>query len=68
MLDLPDVTLCAVFTVCHGPSRLAIDECASRVKFGDVRVFTDQPRPGEVLVDKFADLWAAGKFTTREVP
>ncbi len=68
MLDLPDVTLCAVFTVCHGPSRLAIEECTRRVRFGDVKIFTDQPRDDEVKIDKFVNLIQAGTYTTYQVP
>jgi hypothetical protein len=47
---------------------LALDECIRRVWFGGVKVFTDQPRDGEILADKFSDLWQAGRFTTHEVP
>lgn len=68
ILDLPDVTLCAVFTVCHGPSRLAVDECVGRARFGDVKIFTDQPCGDDIFVEKFEDLWQAGRFTTHEVP
>ena len=69
MLDLPDVTLCAIFTVCHGPSRLAVEECKRLVRFGDVQLFTDQPEMGdERYVEKFKDLTAAGHFTTYKAP
>lgn len=56
MLTLPDVTLVMVETLEHELARLAIEECTSKVQFGEVLIFTDQP-------DKFA-----GMGRTVEVP
>ena len=43
MLDLPDLTLVAVYTVCHELTEMAVAECTRHVRFGDVKLFTDRP-------------------------
>lgn len=43
MLDLPNVTLLFVETRAHKITRRVILDCMSKVKFGDIRVFTDDP-------------------------
>lgn len=84
MLDLPNVTLVAIFGVAHELSMLAVEECCSRANFRDVRLFTDQPKHDVIrawrsrYIDKmyssveaagpFKDFLEAGLFTTYEVP
>ena len=41
-LRLPDVTLVAVDTASHDLTRMALEECTTRVDFGDVLVFSDK--------------------------
>jgi len=43
MLRLPSVTLALIETREHDLAQLALEECESRVKFGDVLVSTDRP-------------------------
>jgi len=43
MLKLKDVTLVMVETREHQLARMAIEECASKVDFGDVLIVTDRP-------------------------
>jgi hypothetical protein len=44
-LQLPDVTLVAVDTVCHALTALAIKECLDKVQFGGIHIYTDDPIP-----------------------
>lgn len=43
MLKLPDVSLVLIETREHDLAELALEECQSKVEFGDVLVFTDRP-------------------------
>jgi hypothetical protein len=43
MLNLPDVTLVTVETRAHELARIAINDCLSKVSFGDVIIYTDKP-------------------------
>jgi hypothetical protein len=43
MLTLPDVTLVCVETLKHKLMRLAMEDCLSKVSFGDVLLLTDKP-------------------------
>lgn len=43
MLKLPDVSLVLIETREHDLAQLAIEECESKVQFGDVIIFTDRP-------------------------
>lgn len=67
MLDLPGITLVAVYNICHELTLAAVDECLRRARFGDVKLFTDVPLGRDVIpikqgFDAFA--WA----THYEVP
>jgi hypothetical protein len=68
VLELPDVTLVAIFTVAHNITRWAVNDCLRRVRFGDVLLFTDRPHGGEVVVRKFGDAGDMGRFVRHEVP
>lgn len=78
MLELPSVTLCAVFTVAHELTLRAVADCTRVANFGAVRLFTDRPLqwtgPSHgvdrkcVQAGPFADLAEAGRFTTYTVP
>jgi hypothetical protein len=69
MLKLPDVTLVSINTVCHELTNRAIEDCLDRVEFGDVKLFTDQPKhEGTVEISPFANQMEAGEFTVYEVP
>ena len=69
MLSLPDVTLCCVYTVAHELHQMAIEECLKRVKFGDVKLFSDQKfYSATTLIKPFADGKAAGEFISNYVP
>jgi hypothetical protein len=69
MRELPDVTLVAVFTVCHELTLRAVDDCASRARFGAVRLFTDREIGRErIPAGPFASFDEAARFTTYEVP
>ena len=71
MLDLPDLTLVAVYTVCHELTEMAVAECTRHVRFGDVKLFTDRPLRSQsdaIQIEPFSDLMQAGAFTTYEVP
>ena len=48
MIDLPDVTLCAIETREHDLMRLAIEDCKGKATFGDVLIFTNK-------TEQFAD-------------
>lgn len=41
-LRLPDVTLVAIDTACHKLTAMALQECCSKVEFGDVLVLADK--------------------------
>ena len=41
MLNLPDVTLVMVETLCHDLARLSVKDCMAKAKFGEVLVCTD---------------------------
>ena len=43
MLDLPDVTLLFVETRAHAITKRVIEDCLSKVNFGDVLIYTDKP-------------------------
>jgi hypothetical protein len=43
LLKLPDVTLVMVETQSHALAHLALDDCLSKVSFGDVLILTDKP-------------------------
>jgi len=71
MLDLPDLTLVAIYTVAHELTEMAVAECTRHVRFGDVKLFTDRPLRSQgdaVQIEPFGDLMQAGIFTTYEVP
>ena len=44
-LQLPDVTLVAIDTVCHETTALAIKECLDKAQFGGIHIYTDDPIP-----------------------
>ena len=44
-LQLPDVTLVAIDTVCHELTALAIKECLDKAQFGGIHIYTDDPIP-----------------------
>ena len=71
MLDLPDLTLVAIYTVAHELTEMAVAECTRHVRFGDVKLFTDRPLRSQrdaIQIEPFGDLMQAGTFTTYEVP
>jgi hypothetical protein len=68
VLHLPDVTLVSIFTVAHELSRLAIGECVSRVKFGDIKVFTDRPQDDEICVGPFDTGEQVARFAIYGMP
>ena len=71
MLDLPDLTLVAIYTVAHELTEMAVAECTRHVRFGDVKLFTDRPLRSQgdaIQIEPFGDLRQAGAFTTYEVP
>lgn len=68
MLNLKDVTLVAVNTVCHELTDLAIKDCLKHANFGDVKVFSDKPRPDSIQISPFASLKEAGDFTVNKLP
>lgn len=69
MLELPNVTLVAVNTVCHQLSDMAVAECISKVNFGDIKVFTNRNGIlGSIEIPSFANLQEAGEFTVYELP
>ena len=49
MLELPDVTLCCVYTNCHELTLMAVDECLKHARFGDVKLFTDKSMGRDVI-------------------
>jgi Protein of unknown function (DUF5672) len=61
--NLPDVTLVCCETRDHALARLAVQDCVTKVQFGDVLIFTNEPRlfepldcePRYVIVEDFAD-------------
>lgn len=76
-LTLPDVTLCAVFTVAHELTLRAVEDCTRQARFGAVKLFTDRPLRTVWDTDAdceifsagpFANLAEAGRFTTYELP
>ena len=68
-LELPDVTLVSVDTVCHDLTTLAIEDCTRHVKFGDVKRFTDMERcEGSIYISSFSTLEEAGAFTAYTLP
>ena len=71
MLDLPDLTLVAIYTVAHELTEMAVAECTRHVRFGDVKLFTDRPLRSQVdaiQIEPFANGMQAGMFTIYEVP
>lgn len=69
MLDLPSVTLLFVETRAHEIARRVIDDCRSKVTFGDTIIFTDKPGmfaglPNATLIDcpDFPNKKLAGQF------
>jgi hypothetical protein len=69
MLDLPEVTLVAINTVCHELTDMAVADCMRHANFGDVKVFTDNVRNQHcIYIPKFENLTQAGQFSTYELP
>jgi Protein of unknown function (DUF5672) len=71
MLDLPDLTLVAIYTVAHELTEMAVAECTRHVRFGDVKLFTDRPLRSQgdaIQIEPFSDLTQAGIFTIYELP
>jgi Protein of unknown function (DUF5672) len=71
MLDLPDLTLVAVYTVAHELTEMAVAECTRHVRFGDVKLFTDRPLRSQgdaIQIEPFSDHLQAGTFTAYELP
>jgi hypothetical protein len=71
MLDLPNLTLVAIYTVAHELTEMAVAECTRHVRFGDVKLFTDRPLRSQteaIQIEPFVDLKQAGVFTAYEVP
>lgn len=64
MLTLPDVTLCTVTTVSHELHMMAADECLKHVKFGDVKIFSDEDcgRDYVTKIPKFLDFKEYERF------
>ncbi len=63
MLDLPDLTLVAIYTVAHELTEMAVAECTRHVRFGDVKLFTDRPLRSQaeaIQIEPFVDLNAGG--------
>ncbi len=59
MLDLPEVTLIMIETLDHELARLAVKECTTKARFGEVLICTDKP-------DLFGDINCTPRFY--EVP
>jgi hypothetical protein len=64
MLQLPDVTLLLIDTICHELATRSIDKCVSQANFGDVLCFSDRNiwpgyRPVKITsLDEYQDfLW-----------
>ncbi len=70
MLELPDVTLVAMFGVEHDLTRMAVHECLKRAEFGGLKLFTDRTVEREDI--KFGpldgDIAAIHQFWAREIP
>jgi hypothetical protein len=68
MLDLPDVTLIAVETQEHELARITLNDSVSKVNFGEVIVYSDQPKKIEVPgaryieVPNWPDKFQQGEF------
>ena len=60
MLELPDVTLVAIFTVEHELTRMAVRDCERHARFGDVRLFSDR---GGVLPGPFSSMIEGARFS-----
>lgn len=43
MITLPDITFVMVETLNHGLARLAMEDCISKVEFGEILLLTDKP-------------------------
>ena len=57
ILNLPDVTLVTIATVCHELTAMAVHESAKYIKFGDIKVFSDQDvYPGYTINVNFPNL------------
>lgn len=68
-LNLPNVTLVAIDTVCHDLTLLAIDECQRHATFGDVKFFTDMLSYKEAIhINSFSCLQDGVDFTTFTLP
>lgn len=68
-LKLPDVTLCSVFTVCHELSYMAAYDCLKRAEFGDVKLFTDEPRgSGSTKIEKPTSVRQFAEFSHHILP
>ena len=63
MLQLPDVTLICIDTVCHDLARLAIEDCVRHCAFADVITFFDEPITSKEEYSRFLwdDAWKAVK-------
>jgi len=67
MLSLPDVTLVIIDTVCHELAAMAITECTKRVRFGDVKVFSDEDiHPATIKIKPFANVEQQENFLYQE--
>lgn len=68
MLCLPDVTLCSIYTNCHELTLMAADACTGRVKFGDVKLFTDQALGRDVIpIENFSSTRAFEEYTNYQL-
>lgn len=68
MLQLPDVTLVSIDTVCHHLTMMAIEDCTRHVKFGDVKIFSDMEGSSAIPIPSFSDHYQAAAFALYSVP
>jgi Protein of unknown function (DUF5672) len=68
LLDLPDVTLVALFGIEHELTLMAVDECLKRVRFGDVKLFTDNSMGRRAVDARWATVQEGARFATYAVP
>jgi hypothetical protein len=63
MIELPDVSLVAIFTVAHELTRMAVKDCTDHANFGEVLTFSDH---GGGLPGPFSSMIEGARFSLYE--
>ena len=67
-LDLTNVTIAVIDTVCHELTRMAVEKCKSNAKFGGIRIFSDRDMGPDTVRVSLSSFDEAMQFSLYELP